>query len=62
MGRVSLEEIVQAVQDLPSLPQVVLRVMELTEEPDSTAQDINRELSQDQGLTARVLKLSHSAF
>jgi putative nucleotidyltransferase with HDIG domain len=62
MGRVSLEEIVQAVQDLPSLPQVVLRVMELTEEPDSTAQDINRELSQDQGLTARVLKLANSAF
>lgn len=62
MGRVSLEEIVQAVQDLPSLPQVVLRVMELTEEPDSTAQDINQELSQDQGLTARVLKLANSAF
>lgn len=62
MGRVSLEEIVKAVNDLPSLPQVVLRVMELTEEPDSTAQDINRELSQDQGLTARVLKLANSAF
>lgn len=62
MGRVSLEEIVQAVNDLPSLPQVVLKVMELTEDPDSTAQDINRELAQDQGLTARVLKLANSAF
>jgi putative nucleotidyltransferase with HDIG domain len=62
MGRISLDEIVQAVQDLPSLPQVVLKVMELTEEPDSTAQDINQEISQDQGLTARVLKLANSAF
>jgi len=62
MGRVSLEEIVQAVNDLPSLPQVVLRVMELTEDPNSTAQDINQELAQDQGLTARVLKLANSAF
>jgi putative nucleotidyltransferase with HDIG domain len=62
MGRVSLEEIVQAVNDLPSLPQVVLRVMKLTEDPNSTAQDINQELAQDQGLTARVLKLANSAF
>lgn len=62
MGRISLEEIVQAVNDLPSLPQVVLRVMELTEDPDSTVQDINAVLAQDQGLTARVLKLANSAF
>jgi len=62
MGKISLEEIVQAVNDLPSLPQIVLRVMELTEDPDSTAQDINAALAQDQGLTARVLKLANSAF
>lgn len=62
MGRVSLEEITAAVNDLPSLPQVVLRVMELTEDPDSTAQDINDVLNQDQGMTARVLKLANSAF
>lgn len=62
MGRISLEEIVQSVNDLPSLPQVVLRVMELTEDPDSTAQDINAALAQDQGMTARVLKLANSAF
>ncbi|HOQ09616.1 MAG TPA: HDOD domain-containing protein [Syntrophomonadaceae bacterium] len=62
MGKISLENIVQAVNDLPSLPQVVLRVMELTEDPDSTAQDINEVLTQDQGMTARVLKLANSAF
>ncbi|HQA06659.1 MAG TPA: HDOD domain-containing protein [Syntrophomonadaceae bacterium] len=62
MGKISLEEIVQAVNDLPSLPQIVLRVMELTEDPDSTAQDINATLAQDQGMTARVLKLANSAF
>lgn len=62
MGRISLEGIVQAVNDLPALPQVVLKVMELTEDPNSTAQDINNVLSQDQGMTARVLKLANSAF
>ena len=62
MGKVSLEDIVRAVNDLPSLPQIVLKVMELTEDPDSTVQDINGVLSQDQGLTARVIKLANSAF
>ncbi|NLJ73336.1 MAG: HDOD domain-containing protein [Syntrophomonadaceae bacterium] len=62
MGRISLEQIVAAVDDLPALPHVVVQVMELTEDPDSTAQDINDVLSQDQAMTARVLKLANSAF
>lgn len=62
MGRVPLEKIVAAVDDLPALPHVVIQVMELTEDPNSTAQDINNVLSQDQAMTARVLKLANSAF
>lgn len=62
MGRVPLEKIVAAVDDLPALPHVVIQVMKLTEDPNSTAQDINNILSQDQAMTARVLKLANSAF
>lgn len=62
MGRVSLETIVKAVNDLPALPSVVVKVMKLTEDPNSTAQDINNALIQDQAMTARVLKLANSAF
>lgn len=62
MGKVSLDYVVAAVNEVPSLPQVVLKVMELTEDPNSTAQDINNVLNQDQGMTARVLKLANSAF
>ncbi|MGR6836528.1 HDOD domain-containing protein [Syntrophomonas erecta] len=62
MGRVSLDSIVSIVNDLPALPQVVVRVMELTEDPDSTAQDINNILCQDQGMTAKVLRMANSAF
>lgn len=62
MGKISLEQIVAAVDDLPALPHVVVQVMELTEDPNSTAQDINDVLSQDQAMTAKVLKLANSAF
>ncbi len=62
MGKVTLEAIVEAVHDMPALPHVVVRVMELTEDPNSTAQDINNALSQDQALTAKVLKMANSAF
>ncbi|HHV15056.1 MAG TPA: HDOD domain-containing protein [Gelria sp.] len=62
MGKISLQSIVEAVNDLPALPQVVVKVIKLTEDPDSTAQDINYVLNQDQVITARVLKMANSAF
>lgn len=62
MEKVTLESIVEAVNDLPSLPHVVLKIMELTEDPNSTAQQINDVLNQDQGMTAKVLRLANSAF
>ncbi|NLW90646.1 MAG: HDOD domain-containing protein [Syntrophomonadaceae bacterium] len=62
MARLSLESIVEAVNDLPAFPTVVTRVIQLTDDPDSTAQDINNVLNQDQAITARVLRLANSAF
>lgn len=62
MGKVSLSVLVQAVEELPVLPTVVQRVIQLTEDPKSTAKDINNVLSQDQSLTAKVLRLANSAF
>ena len=62
MGKATLEAIVEAVNDMPALPHVVLKVMELTEDPNSTAQDINAVLNQDQGMTTKVLRMANSAF
>lgn len=62
MSKRSMESIVEAVNDLPSLPHIVVKVMELCEDPDSTAQEIAQVLNQDQAMTARVLKMSNSAF
>ena len=62
MSKISLQDLLKKVDDLPALPWVVKRVMELTEDPDSTARDINEVINQDQSMTAKVLRLANSAF
>jgi len=62
MAKLDMESIVEAVNNLPVLPGIVLKVIKLTEDPDSTVQDISRLLNQDQVITAQVLKMANSAF
>ncbi len=62
MGRITLEQLVASVDDIPALPSVTVQVIKLTEDPDSTVEDINRVINQDQGLTAKVLRLANSAY
>lgn len=62
MVKPTLEEIVARVDALPSLPHVVTRVMQLTEDPDSTILDITAILDQDQSITAQVLRMANSIY
>ena len=57
-----LEALLRQVRDLPPLPAAVLRVLELTDDPNAGAADIARALATDQALAARTLKLANSAF
>lgn len=62
MTKLTLDQIVAKVDELPSLPHIVVRVMELTEDPDSTAFDINEVINQDQNMTAQVLRMANSVY
>ncbi|NSW83460.1 MULTISPECIES: HDOD domain-containing protein [Syntrophothermus] len=62
MTNITLEQLVASVDDIPALPSVTIQVIKLTEDPDSTAEDVNRVITQDQGLTAKVLRLANSAY
>lgn len=62
MTRLNLEQIVRGVNDLPALPHVALQIMRMVEDPNTSAQDINSVIIQDQSLTAKVLRLANSAF
>ena len=48
--------------DLPPLPAVVGRIMETVNNPDSTAEELNKLISMDQGLASKVLRIVNSAY
>ena len=58
----SLKKIIGRVQDLPTLPRTVLKITELVNDPKSSAKDLSMVITDDQVLTARLLKLVNSSF
>ena len=57
-----LNRIVGKIEDLPTLPRTVLKITELVNNPKSSARDLSRIITDDQVLTARLLKLVNSSF
>lgn len=55
-------EIVAWVGDLPPMPQVAAKAINMVEDPTTTAEDLNKILSKDTALAARVLKIANSAM
>ena len=49
-------------EDLPTLPQVAWLVMQLVEDPDTSASELESLISRDQAIASRVLRLANSAF
>jgi diguanylate cyclase (GGDEF)-like protein len=61
----SKEEVLQTVlqsKDLPTLPIVASKLIVLTSKEDTTLTDIANLISKDMGLSAKILKVSNSAF
>ncbi len=50
------------IQELPTLPTIVNKVLTISNSPNSTAKDLNRVISQDQALASKTLKLVNSAY
>ena len=62
MSLPDLQQIIAGIDDLPTLPRTVLKITELINDPKSSAQDLARIITDDQVLTARLLKLVNSSF
>ena len=58
----TMEEIISRVQEIPPFPQTIIRIMEITKNPDAGAKELEEEIIKDQGLTAKILQLANSAF
>lgn len=57
-----INAVLRKVKDIPSLPEVVTKVMELVSNPSSSASELGRVISHDPGLTTKVLRLVNSAY
>jgi len=62
MSLPDLQKIIARIDDLPTLPRTVLKITELVNDPKSSAKDLARIITDDQVLTARLLKLVNSSF
>ncbi|HEY3780485.1 MAG TPA: HDOD domain-containing protein [Fimbriimonadaceae bacterium] len=58
----TIEDIVKKTPDLPTIPAAALAVMREADSSVSTAHSVAAQIAQDQALTARVLRLSNSAY
>ena len=56
------KKIIGKIEDLPTLPRTVLKITELVNDPKSSAKDLAGVITDDQVLTARLLKLVNSSF
>jgi HD-like signal output (HDOD) protein len=61
-GRSSVDQIVASLGDLPSSPAIVSAVIGMASNLNTQLAEIGKVLSTDQGLTAKVLRLSNSSF
>ena len=57
----TLDAIVSQVEDISTLPQVALRIMEVANDPDSGAGDVKEVLETDASLSSRVLRCVNSS-
>lgn len=53
---------IQTHGEVPTLPEIMIRVLDVLEDEHSSADDITAVLSSDPIITARVLRLANSAF
>ncbi len=58
----AFKRILDGVEKVPTLPVVVNSILELMENPKTSAEDVNRIIRTDQALAARLLKIVNSAF
>jgi putative nucleotidyltransferase with HDIG domain len=59
---VTLEQLIGKDQDLPSLPEIYLRVSEQLEDESTTVQQIGDTVQNDPAITTRILKMVNSAY
>jgi len=53
---------IQEISHIATLPEVTMKIIQLVEDPGSTAQDLHKVIAYDPALCSRLLKVVNSAF
>jgi putative nucleotidyltransferase with HDIG domain len=61
-GRLLVHEIVDRLDELPTLPSIVYELNRVINDPMSSTGDVEKIMSKDASLTVKVLKLANSAY
>jgi putative nucleotidyltransferase with HDIG domain len=61
-AQVSIELIVAKTGDLPPIPTVALKALKMSEDPEVDIQELQATLTQDQALTAQILRIANSSL
>ena len=56
------QRIIQDLGQIPTMPTIMARVMQIVNDPHSSAEDVAKFISRDVALTSKVLRLANSAF
>jgi len=60
--KVMVDKAIAEVGDIATLPEVTVKIIEIVENPKSTARDLHDIIKNDPALSARILKVVNSAF
>lgn len=58
----ALKERAERIKELSTLPSVILRILEVMNNPVADARDVEKEIMEDPVITAKVLKVANSAY
>lgn len=58
----NISNITEKIKNIPSLPEIITKSIEIMQDKNTSANDLSKVISNDIGLTARVLKLVNSAY
>ncbi len=61
-AKLTLEQISADIDQMPSVPDVIMRLSRMLEDPNVTAEELGNVIQLDTKLTAQLLKISNSAY
>ncbi len=62
MDRREAERVIRRVEEIPTLPVIITRILQVLGDGKSSAMDLEKVISLDQSISAKVLKIANSAY